>query len=63
MSSQTLNYLCTFDSHNLADWNATACYIINATGYYMVLGAQPSPTFDEKGNETEDNKLIYPELL
>ena len=39
MSSQTLNHLCTFDSHDLTDWDATACYIINAIGCYMALGA------------------------
>ena len=55
MSSQILNYLHTFDGRNLTNWDATAYYIINATGYYIVLGAQPSPTFDEKGNETEDS--------
>jgi len=55
MSSQTLNHLRTFDGRDLADWDATARYIINATGCHMALGAQPSPTFDEKGNETEDS--------
>jgi len=50
-----LNHLCTFDSRNLADWDATAYYIINATGCHMVLSAQPSLTFDEEGNETEDS--------
>jgi len=55
MSSQTLNYLYTFDGHNLANWDAIVYYIINATGYHMALGAQPSLTFDEKGNKTEDS--------
>jgi len=59
MSSQTLNHLRTFDSHDLTDWDATACYIINAIGCYMALGAQPFLTFDEKGNETKDSHKAH----
>jgi len=59
MSSQTLNHLRTFDGHDLTNWDATAHYIINATGWHMVLGAQPSPTFDEKGNETKDSHKAH----
>ena len=50
-----LNHLCTFDSRSLTDWDATAHYIINATGCHMALSAQPSLTFDEEGNETENS--------
>jgi len=57
--TQILNYLCTFDGCNLADWDATACYIINATGCHIALGAQPSPIFDEKENETEDSHKAH----
>jgi len=57
--TQTLNYLCTFDNCNLTDWDTTAYYIINATGCHMVLGAQPSPTFDEKENETENSHKAH----
>jgi len=42
MTSQTLSLFYTFNSHNFTEWETTARYVINATGYQMALGTKLS---------------------
>jgi len=49
-----LSLLYTFDGRDFVEWEATAHHVINATGCWMVLGNQPSPTMGHDRNETDE---------
>ena len=43
MTSQTLSLFHPFDSCDFADWDITACHVINVIDYYIVLNNKLSP--------------------